>query len=73
MAKVQIKSDKYTPFGGFFFVANEFKRHIMPHIDEYLGIRCKMKGCQYSDILGSTDFSCGKLTKHQRQTVEEKW
>ena len=22
---------------------------------------------------GSTDFSCGKLTKHQRQTVEEKW
>ena len=43
MAKVQIKSDKYRPFGGFFFVANEFKRHIMPHIDEYLGIRCKMK------------------------------
>ena len=61
MAKVQIKSDKYTPFGGFFFVANEFKRHIMPHIDEYLGIRCKMKGYQYSDILLAMvgNFFCG--------------
>ena len=42
MAKVQIKSGKCTPSGGFFLVANEFKRHIMPHVDECLGVNLRI-------------------------------
>lgn len=33
MTKVQIKPEKFTPFGGLFYVANQFMHHIMPHVD----------------------------------------
>ena len=51
MAKVQIKPEKFTPFGGLFYVANQFKRHIMPYADNYLGRRCRLVGYQYGEIL----------------------
>ena len=30
MTKVQIKPEKFTPFGGLFYVANQFMHHIIP-------------------------------------------
>lgn len=61
MAKVQIKTDKLTPFGGLFFVADQFKRQIMPFIDEYLGMRSRLVGYQYSEIMltMAANFFCG--------------
>ena len=41
-AKVQIKSEKFTPFGGIYFVINMFQRLVMSHVDSYLGLRCTL-------------------------------
>ena len=38
MAKVQIKSEKITPFGGIFHVRELFSRFVAPIIDKVLGI-----------------------------------
>jgi hypothetical protein len=36
MAKVQIKSEKITPFGGIFHVREQFSRFVGPVIDKVL-------------------------------------
>ena len=46
MAKVQIKSEKITPFGGIYYVRELFSRYIGPIIDEVLGLRCTSYGYQ---------------------------
>ena len=46
IAKVQIKSEKITPFGGIFHVRELFSRYIGPIIDEVLGLRCTSYGYQ---------------------------
>ena len=61
MAKIQIKSEKITPFGGIFHVRELFSRFLGPvidkgqHIDDVLprldGIRCGMKGTSCPDQL----------------------
>ena len=51
MAKIQIKFGKYTPFGGLFFITDQFKRLVMPYVDNYLGQRCRLVGYQYGEIL----------------------
>jgi len=38
MAKVQIKSEKVTPFGGIFHVRELFSRYMAPIIDKVLGL-----------------------------------
>ena len=53
MAKVQIKSEKITPFGGIFHVREHFSRFVGPVIDKVLGLRCTSYGYQYSEIVGS--------------------
>ena len=40
MAKVSIKSEKITPFGGIFHVREMFSRYVGPVIDKVLGLRC---------------------------------
>ena len=40
MAKVQIKSERITPFGGIFHVREQFSRYVGPVIDKVLGLRC---------------------------------
>ena len=40
MAKVQIKSEKITPFGGIFHVRELYSRYVGPVIDKVLGLRC---------------------------------
>ena len=66
MTKVQIKPEKFTPFGGLFYVANQFMHHIMPLVDNYLGRRSQLVGYQYGKILltmASNFFSSGKMDK----------
>lgn len=53
MAKVQIKSDKLTPFGGIFSVMEHFDALLSETIDSTLGQRCKWYGYQYSEIIRS--------------------
>ena len=53
MAKLQIKSEKLTPFGGFFLIMEQFDALLAQTIDFTLGLRCTMFGCQYSEILRS--------------------
>ena len=61
MAKVSIKSEKITPFGGIFQVREEFSRFVGPVIDKVLGLRCTSFGYQYSEIAGSlaSVYFCG--------------
>ena len=53
MAKVSIKSEKITPFGGLFHVRELFSRYVGPVINKVLGLRCTSYGYQYSEIAGS--------------------
>ena len=53
MANVQIKSEKLTPFGGFFPIMEQFDALLAQTIDSTLGMRCKWYGYQYSEILRS--------------------
>ena len=41
VAKVQIKSEEVTPFGGIFHVRELFSRYMAPIIDKVLGLRCR--------------------------------
>ena len=61
MAKLSIKSERITPFGGIYYVREFFSRYIGPVIDEVLGLRCTSYGYQYSEIVGSLSsvYFCG--------------
>ena len=48
MAK--IKSEKLTPFGGFFSIMEQFYAFLAQTIDSTLGSRCTLFGYQYSEI-----------------------
>ena len=51
MAKVQQKSEKISAFGGIFFVLDIFDRILSSVIDSTLGMRCRLYGYQYSEIV----------------------
>ncbi len=53
MAKVQIKSEELTSFGGIFPIMEKFERLVSPIIDKALGIQCIAFGYQYSEIIRS--------------------
>ena len=61
MAKIQINSEKLTPFGGFFSIMEQFDALLAQTIDSTLGLRCTLFGYQfcyqYSEILRSLDCS----------------
>lgn len=42
MAKVQIKSEKVTPFRGFFSIMEQFEALLAQTIDFTLGLRCTL-------------------------------
>ena len=63
MAKVQIKSEKLTPFGGIFSIMEQFDALLAQTIDSSLGLRCTMFGYQYSEILRSL-FQQNGLRRH---------
>ena len=49
MAKVSIKSEKITAFGGIFFVLDKFDRILSSVIDSHLGLRSRLIGYVQSD------------------------
>ena len=51
MAKVAIKSEKLTPFGGIFSIMEQFDSKLSSVIDSTLSLRCKVYGYQYSEII----------------------
>ena len=51
MAKIQIKSEKLTPFGGFFRVMEQFDSTLSSVIDSPLGLRCRLFGYQCCEII----------------------
>ena len=53
MAKIQIKSEKLTPFGGIFSIMEQFDALLSQTIDSTLGLRCKLYGYQYREIFRS--------------------
>ena len=61
MAKIQIKSEKITPFGGIFFVLDKFDRILSSVIDSHLGLRSRLIGYQYNEIIRAvfSVFCCG--------------
>ena len=61
MEKIQIKSEKITPFGGIFHVRELSSRYVGSVIDKVLGLRCTSYGYQYSEIAGSLSsvYFCG--------------
>ena len=62
MAKVQIKSEKLTPFGGIFSIMEKFDSMLSPVIDSTLGQRCSsIIGYQFSEIVRSlmSVYFCG--------------
>ena len=46
MAKVAIKSEKLSPFGGIFHMREQFSSFVGPVIDKVLGLRCTSYGYQ---------------------------
>ena len=61
MAKVQQKSEKISAFGGIFFVLDKFDRILSSVIDSHLGLRSRLIGYQYSEIIRAvfSVFCCG--------------
>ena len=61
MAKIQIKSDKLTPFGGIFSIMEQFDSTLSSVIDSSLGLRYRSFGYQYSEIIRSlmSIYFCG--------------
>ena len=53
MAKIQIKSEKLTSFGGIYSIMEQFEALLAQIIDSTLGLRCTLFGYQYSEILRS--------------------
>ena len=53
MAKIHIKSEKLTPFGGFFSIMEQIDALLAQTIDSTLRLRCTLFGYQYSEILRS--------------------
>lgn len=61
MSKVHQKSEKISAFGGILFVLDKFDRILSSVIDSHLGLRSKLIGYQYSEIIRAifSVFCCG--------------
>ena len=79
MAKIQIISKNVTPFGGVFFVNEEFSRSGLRNlIDKELGIRISTKGYSYGNLIGNffnlrlSGGECAEdIQRHFRPTLEQ--
>ena len=61
MAKVQIKSERITPFGPISHVRARSSRYVGPVIDKVSRVRCTSFGYQYGQITASLTsvYFCG--------------
>ena len=73
MTKVQIKSEKLTPFGGIFPIMEKFDRLLGQTIDSTLGLRSRFVGYQYSEIIRSlmSVYFCGGKERQTLTLVSE--
>jgi hypothetical protein len=79
MTKIQKISKNITPFGGVFFVNDEFKNSgLRKLIDIQLGIRTSTKGYTYGNLIGNffnlrlSGGECAEdIQKHFRGTLEQ--
>ena len=62
MAKVQQKSDKISAFGGIFFVLDKFDSILSSVIDSHLGLRSRLIGYQYSEIIRAVSVQIHRRT-----------
>lgn len=53
MAKIQIKSEKLTPFGGIFSIMEQFDSTLSSVVDSTFGLKCRLFGYLYSEIIRS--------------------
>ena len=53
MAKIQIKSEILTPFGGIFSIMEQFNSTLSSVIDSTLGLKCRSFGYRYCEIIRS--------------------
>ena len=67
MAKVAIKSEKLSPFGGIFSIMEQFDSNLSSVIDSTLGMRCRLYGYQYSEIIRSL-MSVHMQCRHDSQS-----
>jgi hypothetical protein len=56
VAKVSKKSEKITAFGGMFFVLDKFDHILSSVIDSHLGLRSRLIGYHYSEIIRAANF-----------------
>ena len=64
MAKIQIKPEKLTPFGGIFSIMDQFDSMLSSVIDSTSGKHCKLRGYQHSEIFlpnGIQQCSCFEM------------
>ena len=74
IAKVQIKSEKVTPFGGIFHVREQFSRYVGPVIDKVLGLRCTSFGLAFLlTILEHKNGDFYKLSILSKYIIHEFW
>ena len=71
MAKVQIKSEKLTPFGGIFSIMEQFDSTLSSVIDSTLGLRCRSFGYRsgvavIGDLIVGIEFELNSI-------LVEKW
>ena len=61
MTKVAIKSEKLTPFGGIISIMEQLDSKLSSVIDSALGMRCRLYGYQYSEIIRTlmSGYFCG--------------
>ena len=57
MAKVQIKSEQITPFGGIFSIMEQFDALLSKVIDSTLGKCCQPFGYSYSEFSNQREQS----------------
>ncbi len=71
MAKIQIKSEKLTPFGGIFSIMEQFDSTLSSVIDSTLGLRCSSFGYQYSEIVRSLMSMFSKPNEQVIQAIKK--
>ena len=71
MAKIQIKSEKLTPFGGIFSIREQFDSTLSSVIDSTLGLRCSSFGYQYSEIVRSLMSMFSKPNEQVIQAIKK--
>ena len=58
MAKIQIKSERLTPFGGLFSIMEQFDFKLSSVINSTLGLRCRSFGYGIVGKDGARDIRC---------------